>query len=117
MKKNKAQCWMVTIANHPFYGGGMKIIPDAIIKPDTCSIVILHSISKWKVLLLFIKVFSGKHVDFKEVEIIKARYMEITTNKEVYYHVDGQTDLCTTCSLYKQSDPISVIGSGVAIHK
>lgn len=22
-------CWMITIANHPYYGGGMKIIPDA----------------------------------------------------------------------------------------
>lgn len=27
--KSLSNCWMVTIANHPYYGGGMKIIPDA----------------------------------------------------------------------------------------
>src|SRR5699024_12624483 len=28
------RCWLVTVANHPFYGGGMKILPNATIQPN-----------------------------------------------------------------------------------
>lgn len=106
-------CWMITAANHPFYGGGMKIIPNAQIQPDTFPVLILHSISKLKVLALFLTVFSGKHINFKEVEILNASYLKITANKPVYYQVDGQTSSCLACSLSKQSKPISVVRPGL----
>ncbi|WP_404453727.1 diacylglycerol kinase family lipid kinase [Virgibacillus necropolis] len=105
--------WMVTIANHPFYGGGMKIIPNATIQPGTFSILILHSISKLKVLALFLTVFSGKHINFKEVELIEAQYMTITADNEIYYQVDGQTDSCSTCTLSKQMESISITRPGL----
>src|SRR5690625_1019123 len=33
-KQKIRNCWMVTITNHPYYGGGMKIIPKAKIQPN-----------------------------------------------------------------------------------
>ncbi|WP_430784683.1 diacylglycerol/lipid kinase family protein [Virgibacillus flavescens] len=102
-------CWMVTAANHPFYGGGMKIIPDAQIQPDTFPVLILHSISRLKVLALFITVFSGKHINFKEVEIVQVHELEIAANTVAYYQVDGQPGVCSTCKISKQSQSISVI--------
>src|SRR5699024_4898477 len=47
------RCWMVVVGNHPFYGGGMKIIPDATVQSDYLSILVIHNVSKWKVLALF----------------------------------------------------------------
>lgn len=32
-KRKISNCWMVTVTNHPYYGGGMKIIPHSKIEP------------------------------------------------------------------------------------
>ncbi|MBP1947848.1 diacylglycerol/lipid kinase family protein [Virgibacillus litoralis] len=111
-KKYKlSNCWMVTIAHHPFYGGGMKIIPDATIQAGVFPVLIIHSISKWKVLGVFMTVFSGKHVNFKEVELMEANHLEISSKKKIPYQVDGQTDVCFSCVITKQQDAIKVVGA------
>ncbi|MBM7597650.1 YegS/Rv2252/BmrU family lipid kinase [Virgibacillus halotolerans] len=104
-------CWMVTIANHPYYGGGMKIIPHATIQPDKFPVLVLHSISKWKVLGLFITIFSGKHIHFKEVELLEATTIEIYAKGKVNCQVDGQTAVCTSCIISKQSQVVEVMGT------
>lgn len=53
---------MITIANHPYY----------------------------KVLGLFMTVFTGKHIYFKEVELFEASTLKITAKNEMNYQVDGQ---------------------------
>lgn len=105
-----SNCWMVTIANHPYYGGGMKIIPDAKIEPSRFPVLIIHSISKWKVFGLFMTVFSGKHIMFKEVENMLGNSVTLHSNRKITYQVDGVTDTCYSCKITKQSEPIRVIG-------
>lgn len=104
-------CWMITITNHPFYGGGMKIIPGAKIQPTAFPILILHSISKWKVLGLFMTVFTGKHINFKEVELIEATNIKVFTKKRMPYQVDGQTATCMSSVISKQSHAIGISGA------
>lgn len=106
-------CWMVTITNHPYYGGGMKINPTAKVQPNYFSVLVIHSISKWKVLALFITVFTGKHITFKEVEVFDATSLKITSRAKLDYQVDGQTDTCYTCELTKESKGISIMGTTV----
>ncbi|MFB4170143.1 diacylglycerol/lipid kinase family protein [Virgibacillus sp. JSM 102003] len=111
-KKYKlSNCWMVTIAHHPFYGGGMKIIPNAKVQAGIFPVLLLHSISKWKVLGLFMTVFSGKHVNFKEVEVFEANRIEISSEKSIPYQVDGQTSECYSCVITKHSEAIKVVGA------
>lgn len=110
--KQVTNCWMVTIANHPYYGGGMKIIPHAKIQPSTFPVLLIHSISKWKVLALFLTVFTGKHVNFKEVELVDAQQFKIVAESEIAYQVDGQTSKCLSCTLSKQQQSI-IINNGV----
>lgn len=104
-------CWMVTIANHPYYGGGMKIIPKATIQAEVFPVLIIHSISKLKVLGLFLTVFTGRHVNFKEVEQFEAERLEISSDDYIPYQVDGQTSKCFSCVITKQKDAIKVIGA------
>ncbi|MEC5421881.1 YegS/Rv2252/BmrU family lipid kinase [Virgibacillus sp. C22-A2] len=103
-------CWMVTVANHPFYGGGMKIIPSARNQPTVFPVLLIHSISKWKVLTLFMTVFTGKHVNFKEVEIIETTKLGVFSKNKVHYQVDGQTDTCNKCVITKESQSIRIAG-------
>jgi YegS/Rv2252/BmrU family lipid kinase len=104
-------CWMVTVTNHPYYGGGMKIVPDATIKPSVFPVLIIHSISKWKVLGLFMTVFTGKHIYFKEIEIFETTKLKISSTDKMYHQVDGETFVSGPCVITKQSDAISVMGA------
>ncbi|PAV30108.1 hypothetical protein CIL05_06490 [Virgibacillus profundi] len=104
------ECWMITISNHPYYGGGMKIIPDAKIQPTRFPVLIIHGISKWKVLALFMTVFTGKHINFKEVKLYEASEVKIFSNEEMYYQVDGQTDTFESVVIRKSSKAIKMMG-------
>ncbi|WP_164668318.1 diacylglycerol/lipid kinase family protein [Virgibacillus doumboii] len=101
-------CWMITAANHPFYGGGMKIIPSAKIQDGTFPVLIINKISKWKVLGLFITVFTGKHIRFKEVELLEATKLEIRSDNTISFQVDGQLDACSFCSISKQGQEVKI---------
>lgn len=105
------RCWMVTIANHPFYGGGMKILPNAKIQPNSFSVLIIHNISKWKILALFGTVFLGKHTNFREVDILNANKIKVSSIGEIPYQVDGQKGLCQSITVSKDSSPIPLLGS------
>ncbi|MFC4022202.1 diacylglycerol/lipid kinase family protein [Oceanobacillus longus] len=110
-KKFLQNCWMVSIGNHPYYGGGMKIIPNAVVQPNVLPILILHTISKWKVLALFMTVFFGKHANYKEVEVLEAKTMKIASEQPIRFQVDGQTDICHSSMIKKQEEPIKIKGS------
>ncbi|WP_176555830.1 diacylglycerol/lipid kinase family protein [Virgibacillus ndiopensis] len=116
-KRHMKNCWMMTIANHPFYGGGMKIIPHAKIQANTFPVLLIHSISKWKVLAFFMTVFTGKHVNFKEVELVEASQIKMSSNKKVSFQVDGQTSTSTTCIITKSRHRMSVNGFPVNVKR
>lgn len=111
-KRTLTDCWMVTIANHPYYGGGMKIIPNASIQPAVFPVLIIHSISRWKILGLFMTVFTGKHTLFKEVELLETTTLHISSAEEIYYQVDGESYVGKNhCVITKQSEPMHIIGT------
>lgn len=110
-KREVSDCLMVTIANHPYYGGGMKIIPTAKIQASVFPILLIRSVSKWKLLAVFITVFTGRHMKYKEVELIEATNLIIKSNHKLKFQVDGETDSCYTCKLSKQSESVKIIGT------
>ncbi len=83
--------WFVTASNQPFYGGGMQIAPDANPTDGLLNIVIIHHLSKLKLLLVFISVFWGGHLKFKEVSVIKGKEISIYFNQPVPVHADGES--------------------------
>ncbi|MEI3613490.1 hypothetical protein [Pseudogracilibacillus sp. SO30301A] len=58
----------------------MKINPRTKNNQDDLSVLIIDSISKWKVLALFLTVCTVKHIHFKKVNIIST--MQINTSAE-----------------------------------
>ncbi|MBB6452161.1 YegS/Rv2252/BmrU family lipid kinase [Salirhabdus euzebyi] len=102
-KKSFKKAWMVTITNHPYFGGGMKIVPLARINGDYFYVLVLDNIPRWKVLLLFITVFFGKHTSLKEVHLFKAKHIDIHIKSGSKYQVDGHTGFCHSCSIRKEN--------------
>lgn len=113
-KKTIINCWMVTITNHPYFGGGMKIIPGTKIEPTYFPVLVVHSIPKWKVLLLFITVFTGKHLNLKGVDLYKpVENFSMKTDQELLMQVDGELKRCQSCQVSKQTKANIIQGTGI----
>ena len=82
--------WFVTVSNQSFYGGGMKISPNARPNDGLLNITVIHNLSKLKLLLVFGTVFFGKHVGLKEVSVHTGREIKIDSEKPFLVHVDGE---------------------------
>src|SRR5699024_1759899 len=105
------KCLFISINNQPYFGGGMKINPEAINNGDLFSLLVIDSISKWKVLTLFGTVFTGRHLSFKEVHVLKGKDIIITSETLQPFHADGETTEVYDVAVSKYSQPIKVFGS------
>ncbi|MEC2074336.1 diacylglycerol/lipid kinase family protein [Alkalihalophilus marmarensis] len=97
--------WLIAIANHPYYGGGMKICPNASSKDGLLDICVVHSLSKWKLLSIFPLVFSGKHLGKKGVNEYRGKTIQVSSEKPLMIHGDGEMigETPVTISVKEQS--------------
>lgn len=77
------------VANVKNFGGGMKISPASEITDGELEVFILHQVSRFKLLQIFPKVYSGEHVKYPEVEIFKAKQIRVE-NKGFPISCDGE---------------------------
>jgi len=113
VERQFSQCLLFTVNNHPYIGGGMKVNPLAENNMDDYSIIVIDSISKWKVLVLFSTVFTGRHLRFKEVSTFNARQIKIQATEPVPYQVDGETSSTMKCSIKKPANPTIIKGASI----
>jgi len=81
---------MVTVANAPFYGGGMKIAPDANMNDGVLDICIVKEISKLELLWEFPKVFKGTHIYHPRIMIKSGRRIRLTSDEPRNIYADGE---------------------------
>lgn len=82
--------YFVAAMNQPYEGGGFRFCPDAKADDGYLDVIIVSGISKLKVLLLLPTAFTGKHVRFKGVDILRCRKIKVRTNAKAAIHTDGQ---------------------------
>ncbi|MRX72703.1 YegS/Rv2252/BmrU family lipid kinase [Bacillus lacus] len=82
--------WLIAVANQPYYGGGMKIAPQAVPTDGLLHITVVKEIPKWKLLLLFVTVFTGKHTLLKEVEILTCKEIFLRSEVPLPVQADGE---------------------------
>ncbi|MEQ6388741.1 diacylglycerol kinase family lipid kinase [Bacillaceae bacterium S4-13-58] len=97
------QVWMVTVGNHAYMGGGMKLLPNSSHKDPYFTILIVENISKWKILGLFLTVFWGGHTRIKGVSLQKGQRITIKVPELVRFHADGQEGTCSEVSIKKST--------------
>ncbi|KGX89216.1 diacylglycerol/lipid kinase family protein [Pontibacillus litoralis] len=101
--------WMAAVGVHGYYGGGMKIMPDAKMNRNHFSMIIIHDVSKWKILALFGTVFFGVHKYFQGVTMKEGSCINIKSYTPISYQVDGQPSSCEQCMIHKESQPRKVL--------
>lgn len=106
--------WFITISNQQYYGGGMKISPKAIPYDGLLNITVVHSLSRFKLLAVFLSVFWGKHERFKEVKTMTGTSIEVNSADEMLIHADGELVGCTPVKVIVNKQQISYISRLIA---
>ena len=82
--------YFAAFMNLPYEGGGFKFCPEASAEDGLLDVVILHGVSVPKIIFLLPLAFSGKHVGFKGVNIMKCEKIQIRASRACPLHTDGE---------------------------
>ncbi len=84
--------YLINVNSGQFIGGGMKITPQGDVSDDLLDIVVVHSISKFMLFLIFITVFFGFHTKFKRyVFYKKGKHVKASMFSQQVAQCDGET--------------------------
>lgn len=81
------------VANARYFGGGMKIAPDAKINDGFLDIINIGDIRTAKILLNAYTLYNGTHLDLKEVKSTLAKRVEVSPaskDVEIHFETDGE---------------------------
>ncbi len=81
---------LVTIANGPYYGGGMKIVPQAIMDDGWLDLCLVKEISKLELLRQFPKIFKGTHITHPQIVTASGKKIKITSDEPREIFSDGE---------------------------
>ena len=74
----------------PRYGGGFKIVPQAILNDGLLDVCIIKSVSRLTVLRMLIKLFWGGHTSHPAVNIQRTKALTIQTDPPTLLYADGE---------------------------
>ncbi|CAN5217677.1 diacylglycerol kinase family lipid kinase [soil metagenome] len=80
------------VCNSRFFGGGMKIAPNAKINDGFLDVVNIGDIKTAKILLNAYALYRGSHLSLPEVKATLAKKIEVkaTNDKEIHLEIDGE---------------------------
>jgi YegS/Rv2252/BmrU family lipid kinase len=81
--------YSVALANSKSYGGGMMLAPDASMRDGLLDVVMIGHVRKTRFLTLLPTVFRGTHVKQHNVEIARARHVEVRAERPFAMYADG----------------------------
>ncbi|MDE0301364.1 MAG: diacylglycerol kinase family lipid kinase [Candidatus Poribacteria bacterium] len=74
----------------PRYGGGFKIVPDAVINDGLFDVCIIEPVSRLTVLSMLVKLFWGGHTSHPAVSIQRTKSLTIHTEPPTLLYADGE---------------------------
>ena len=81
---------LAATANAPFYGSGVKIAPDAIVDDGMLDVCIVADVSRWTVLRMFLRAYSGAHIGHSAVRVVQTRTLQIESDDPLWIFADGE---------------------------
>jgi diacylglycerol kinase (ATP) len=84
----ETEAMLIAVGNGANYGGGMKVCPDASMTDGLFDVMILRPVSKFEFVRVFPKVFSGSHVEHKQVDIYRTKRVSLQAPAIAY--ADGE---------------------------
>jgi YegS/Rv2252/BmrU family lipid kinase len=86
----KDQIFLIAIGNGASTGGGFLLTPHAKIDDALLDVCVVNDLSILRVFQVLPTVLKGKHIDYPEVRMFKAKEIEIRSNSNLTMHADGE---------------------------
>ncbi len=80
----------VIIANGRYFGGGMKVAPDALLDDGLFDIIILGNLSKVDLIKSFPLIYEGRHLTHPKVKLYKGSKVLVKSEGKGLLEVDGE---------------------------
>jgi diacylglycerol kinase (ATP) len=80
----------VIVANCQYFGGGMRIAPDADPHDGLFDVVTIGDIDKMEFLMTVPKVYDGTHITHPQVDVYRARRVEVRSKQRLLLQVEGE---------------------------
>lgn len=91
-EEREVETFMVAIANGKYYGGGIKIAPEADLKDGLLDVLIVQDMTPAKIIKFLPKAIAGKHLGLKEVTLLRGKTVELYSEEPVYVNIDGEIE-------------------------
>lgn len=100
---------LAVIANCQYFGGGMKVAPQADPCDGLLDIVILENLSKAELARHFPKVYRGDHLKIPQVKTLRARQIEVTSETKCLFQVEGDVVGTTPIIIRVLPDQLTIV--------
>ena len=88
--KKTEEILFFSVANAPYIGGGMKIVPQAIIDDGLFHICLAQKVTRLEILQTLPKIYHGRHIEHSKVHIITAKELRLSSPFPLPLHADGE---------------------------
>ena len=86
---------LAATANTPFYGGGIKVAPSAVLDDGVLNVCMVSDVPRWRVLQLLSRAYAGTHVGHPEVQVAQTEILRIEADDPMWIFADGEP-VCET---------------------
>ena len=86
----EARILSVVVANGSYFGGGMRVAPEAKLNDNLLDVVVIGDIGKFDLLKSLPMVYKGTHGNHPKVSMEKATTVSIESEERVLVHADGE---------------------------
>jgi diacylglycerol kinase (ATP) len=81
---------LVEVGNGRWTGGGMKVLPNALMNDGILDVCVVEALSKPAFLRAFPRVFTGSHVTHPRVRMLTGTRVQLEANRRVQVYADGE---------------------------
>jgi diacylglycerol kinase (ATP) len=81
---------LVEVGNGRWTGGGMKVLPTALMNDGVLDVCLVEAMSKAAFLRSFPRVFTGSHTSHPKVRMLTGRRVQVEANRRIQVYGDGE---------------------------
>lgn len=82
--------YLVTVTNHPYFGGGVKIAPPASVSDPNLDLIVIEKPNIFKLLFISLMLSMGRHLNLKSVHHYHESKLHLIVPSIEYGQIDGE---------------------------
>jgi len=87
---DKGKFYNIAVANGKYFGGGMKVAPNAEMDDGLFDIIIMKDLSLFKIASLTKYIYRGEHLKKDKIDFLKGKVIEVKSHEKALIDMDGE---------------------------